>query len=442
MAATLASGSAAGLAAHRFAVVDLETTGIFHSRHDRVLEVAVVVMQADGRIEDEFVTLVNPNRDVGPTRLHGITASDVASAPTFQEVAGDVLDRMGGAVVAGHNVRFDEGFVRAECARFDLTLPEFPTLCTLGLVSTLGLDVASRKLADCCEAVGVDARDAHSALGDARAAAGLLTALLRAASDEGVTSLSDLGCSCSPSSDGWPRVARSGKALPRGHARRAAASEVPFLARVVAALPHDSTLTGNAAGYLDALDRALADRLVTAEEADALLTLARSFGLSRGDVEALHHRYYAMLHRAALADGRVTESESRDLDTVAGLLGVATNNAKAGPVKSCAESAPEPQEPSQDSTPGLSRADLAGKSVCFTGELAATIGGEPVSREQAESLARDAGLVVANSVTKSLDFLVLADPMSMSGKAKKARQYGTRLLAEPVFWSALGVSVD
>jgi hypothetical protein len=30
----------------------------------------------------------------------------------------------------------------------------------------------------------------------------------------------------------------------------------------------------------------------------------------------------------------------------------------------------------------------------------------------------------------------------MSGKAKKARQYGTRIMAEMAFWRAVGVSVD
>jgi DNA polymerase-3 subunit epsilon len=49
---------------------------------------------------------------------------------------------------------------------------------------------------------------------------------------------------------------------------------------------------------------------------------------------------------------------------------------------------------------------------------------------------------VQASVTKSLDILVLADPDSMSGKAKKARQYGTRLVAERVFWGELGVAID
>ena len=31
---------------------------------------------------------------------------------------------------------------------------------------------------------------------------------------------------------------------------------------------------------------------------------------------------------------------------------------------------------------------------------------------------------------------------SMSGKAKKAREYGVRVIAEPVFWRLVGVDVD
>ena len=58
------------------------------------------------------------------------------------------------------------------------------------------------------------------------------------------------------------------------------------------------------------------------------------------------------------------------------------------------------------------------------------------------ALAAAAGLTVSKSVTKALDLLVLADPQSMSGKAKKARAYGTTLLAEAVFWRAIGVKVD
>jgi DNA polymerase-3 subunit epsilon len=45
-------------------------------------------------------------------------------------------------------------------------------------------------------------------------------------------------------------------------------------------------------------------------------------------------------------------------------------------------------------------------------------------------------------VTKGLDLLVVADPDSLSAKARKGRQYGTRIMAEAVFWQAIGVAVE
>ena len=64
-----------------------------------------------------------------------------------------------------------------------------------------------------------------------------------------------------------------------------------------------------------------------------------------------------------------------------------------------------------------------------------------MSRITAEDLATKAGLEVVHSVTKKLDLLVVADPQTQSGKAKKARRHGTRIVHEPVFWKALGVEV-
>jgi len=37
---------------------------------------------------------------------------------------------------------------------------------------------------------------------------------------------------------------------------------------------------------------------------------------------------------------------------------------------------------------------------------------------------------------------VVADPDSDSGKARKARQYGVRILTELAFWQKLGVEVE
>jgi len=65
------------------AVIDVETTGLFPFRNDRVVEVAAVVMRADGHVELEFVSLVNPARDIGPSSIHGLTSEDILHAPLF-----------------------------------------------------------------------------------------------------------------------------------------------------------------------------------------------------------------------------------------------------------------------------------------------------------------------------------------------------------------------
>jgi hypothetical protein len=44
-------------------------------------------MAADGSRTDEYVTLVNPRRDVGAAYVHGIAQQDVDAAPTFDEIA-------------------------------------------------------------------------------------------------------------------------------------------------------------------------------------------------------------------------------------------------------------------------------------------------------------------------------------------------------------------
>ena len=71
--------------------------------------------------------------------------------------------------------------------------------------------------------------------------------------------------------------------------------------------------------------------------------------------------------------------------------------------------------------------------------MSSTIDGVPISRQLAERFASERGMLVEKNVTKCLDYLVLADPESMSTKARKARQYGIRILAEPVFWKMLQV---
>ena len=150
------------------AVIDFETTGFSPYRNDRVVEVAAVLIGQNGEIEREFVSLVNPARDIGPSSIHGLTSSDILHAPQFCEIAAHLVDVLKGAVaIAAHNVQFDQQFLECEFYRIGHSLPEFHSLCTLRLAG-------GGKLIKCCKDYGIPwDGQAHHALGDARAAARL-----------------------------------------------------------------------------------------------------------------------------------------------------------------------------------------------------------------------------------------------------------------------------
>lgn len=86
-----------------FAVLDVETTGFSPLNGDRIVEVAVVRVGPEATVE--YFTLVNPMRDVGPTHVHGLSDADVAEAPMFNEIVGDLLEVLSGAVMVARPVR-------------------------------------------------------------------------------------------------------------------------------------------------------------------------------------------------------------------------------------------------------------------------------------------------------------------------------------------------
>lgn len=426
--------TAATLFQHRYAALDVETTGLFPNGNDRVIELGIVLFDLENGIEDEYETLVNPNRDVGAHHIHGLTASDLQHAPTFNEVCGDVANVLSGRVIVAHNSRFDAGFLSAEFARVGAQLPAIPHVCTMLLASREGL---GRSLKEVCRTLRVNHYPSHTAMGDARAAAQVFQHCVQANRTKPPWSLQDLGCANLPSPVGWPEIPGTGRRTIRSEASQKAASERTYLASLVEKLPGSSANTDpEALLYWDLLDRALDDRHLSHEESDALISLATDSGMSVEDVRGVHRAYFDALVRQAWADGVVSSLEAADLKLVGEFLGIESK------VVSAAIRQKRAASPAANDSQQLANDLPAGTTVCFTGALTATINGAPVTREQASEFASEAGLLVLESVTKKLDVLVVADPNSMSGKAKKARSYGTRIIAEQVFWSMIGVRVD
>ena len=74
------------------AVLDVETTGLNPQRHDRIVEIGIVVIDLNGSVCLEYDTLVNPDRDLGPTHVHQISAGEVLQAPTCLLYTSDAAD--------------------------------------------------------------------------------------------------------------------------------------------------------------------------------------------------------------------------------------------------------------------------------------------------------------------------------------------------------------
>jgi DNA polymerase-3 subunit epsilon len=415
------------------AIIDVETTGLNPYRHDRVIELAALVTELDGEVIREFATLVNPERDVGPTSIHGLTASDIISAPRFAEVAGMLLDALNGCVaVAGHNIRFDLSFLSAEFGRLGHAFPNCPTVCTMRLAG-------GGTLSSCCEDYGIVFQEnTHMALHDARATAQLLTKLLRDAPQE-TSKIRHL----SPIT--WPPIPKYGACLlTRDESRRRRADPPTYLRKLFAKAENNllpETDDTAMLAYTALLDRVLEDRYIDDTEAQSLLDVATRWGIVGKRIREAHRRYLYQLARAALADGVITDAEHRDLRQVASLLGFQRGELDETLEMASRKISQQPTEYRSTVEP-LRRELLTGKRVCFTGECQCVHLGETITRENATELTTKLGMIVVESVTKKLDLLVVADPLTQSGKAKKARKYGIRIMQEVVFWTVLGIEVE
>ena len=411
--------------AYGFAVIDVETTGLFPERHDRIVELGVVVLDAEACRLEEWTTLVNPCRDVGPTRIHGITASQVADAPRFVEIAGDLAERIGDRIIVGHNVGFDLRFLCAEFGALGSDLSAVRGLCTMSLASRVG--AAGRTLEACCEDLGIAEGGAHHALADARATASLLICCLsRVESARFRMELPE-----PLPRRVLPALPPSGRALTRNAPKHPPRNTLAALAARLPIGDLDASGTDDAvAAYAELLDRALEDRTLTDREVEGLAAAAAALGMSRDTVAQVHGAYFAGLARLALADGTLTDAERDDLAAIAALIGTP-------------EAVSEIRSYARASGVVIDRqTEYAGKRVCFTGASVCSLNGFPLGRADQHRLAGLAGLCVEERVTKRLDLLVLADPTSMSGKARLAVEYGARKVAERAFWVSIGVDVD
>jgi DNA polymerase-3 subunit epsilon len=294
-----------------FAVLDMQTTGLDPRQGARVCEVAVVRMRGDGTVLDEYSTLVNPGVPITNDEFHGITDADVRYAPPFNQVVGDVLAYLAGAIVVSHKLDFDEGFLAAELGRLGVTLHGVPGLCTL-VTSRVQLDRWGYKLDNVASLLLGDWPPAlHSALGNARAIAGVVAKLIT----EAPQPLAWVG----PPPVPLPSLPRTGVIAPRAASLRKGADG--WLATLAARLPlmaySPQPRPDGLRDYRALLTHALADGRIVGEEAAQLAMVAARAGLTQTTARQVHEEFLAEARARAEADGVVTSTELRELQRAA-----------------------------------------------------------------------------------------------------------------------------
>ncbi len=145
--------------------VDLETTG-GSVGVDRITEVGVVEVGAGG--VTRWSTLVDPARPIPAfiQQLTGISDAMVRGAPTFEDIAPSLFERLAGKLFVAHNASFDRGFLRAEFQRVGLAFnPD--VLCTVRLSRALFPAEKRHGLDALVERHALVPADRHRALADA-----------------------------------------------------------------------------------------------------------------------------------------------------------------------------------------------------------------------------------------------------------------------------------
>ena len=113
----------------RLVAVDLEGSGAQDRDQEQILEIAAIRLR-DGRpdLATAYCTCIDPQRPIPPARWisPGLAGTALHGQPTLEAVRGDLLTRLTGTYLVGHNIRVD----------WRLLHRHLPDLTIAGLIDT------------------------------------------------------------------------------------------------------------------------------------------------------------------------------------------------------------------------------------------------------------------------------------------------------------------
>lgn len=155
-----------------FIVVDVETNGK-KIPDGKIIEIAMIKIY-NGSPIDYFHTLINPKEQLPwfITKLTGIKNSMLKMAPTFQEIANEIIKFIQDGIIVAHNAPFDYAYLKCELERsIDNFTFENEKLCTVKLARKKFPELGKYNLDFLSEVFNIPNPSRHRAYGDAMATA-------------------------------------------------------------------------------------------------------------------------------------------------------------------------------------------------------------------------------------------------------------------------------
>jgi DNA polymerase-3 subunit epsilon len=171
--------------------LDTETTGLNPGR-DRVVSLGAVRLHGPRLYRSEILDLlINPGRQIPAvaTAVHGISDAMVLPAPSYGEVAPQIMAALKDVAVIGHHTAFDLAVLRRASVAVGIDWQDPPWLDTALLYSALEPEARHFDLDFVAQAYGVAIHGRHTALGDAVAAAELFIRFLPMLEAHGIATL-------------------------------------------------------------------------------------------------------------------------------------------------------------------------------------------------------------------------------------------------------------
>ncbi|WNF20860.1 exonuclease domain-containing protein [Mesobacillus jeotgali] len=176
-------------------VFDLETTGFYPEKGDRIISIGAIKVIGSTILENEvFYSLINPEISVPPDilSLTSITEEELLTAPKTSQALMEFLNFIGSSVLVAHHATHEQAFMKKFTSSHLRLNFEHRVIDTSFLVRIFQPIVNPLPLEQICLECGIEVKNRHHALGDSKMAAKIWAFYIKKAREQGYQNLREV----------------------------------------------------------------------------------------------------------------------------------------------------------------------------------------------------------------------------------------------------------